>query len=152
RSPAIARDAQQVSAARESAPLIEHLFRHQAGRMVSHFARLLGPAHLDFAEDAVQEAMLRALETWPDRGIPENGAAWLFRVAHNVAIDAARRGKLTGDKTDAIVAELSRAAIAEPGDPDVEEQLRDDELRMIFLCSHPALSRDSSVALGLKTV
>ena len=120
--------------------------------MVSHFARLLGPAHLDFAEDAVQEAMLRALETWPLNGVPENGAAWLFRVAHNVAIDAARRSKLLGDKTEAIVAELTRSAAAEPSDPDIEEQLRDDELRMIFMCCHPALTRDSSVALGLKTV
>ncbi len=120
--------------------------------MVSHFARLFGPAHLDFAEDAVQEAMLRALETWPLNGVPENGAAWLFRVAHNVAIDSARRTKRLGDKTEAIVAELTRAAAAAPDDPDVEEQLRDDELRMIFMCCHPALSRDSSVALGLKTV
>ncbi|HWZ31208.1 MAG TPA: sigma-70 family RNA polymerase sigma factor [Bryobacteraceae bacterium] len=134
------------------APLIEHLFRRQAGRMVSHFARLLGPAHLDFAEDAVQEAMLRALETWPYQGIPHNGAAWLFRVAHNVAIDAARRNKLLGDKTESIVAELSRSAARVPDDPDIEEQLRDDELRMIFMCCHPALTRDSSVALGLKTV
>jgi RNA polymerase sigma-70 factor (ECF subfamily) len=120
--------------------------------MVSHFARLFGPAHLDFAEDAVQEAMLRALETWPVHGVPENGAAWLFRVAHNAAIDAARHTKLLGEKTEAIVAELTRAAAAAPGDPDVEEQLRDDELRMIFMCCHPPLSRDSSVALGLKTV
>ncbi len=120
--------------------------------MVAHFARVLGPAHLDFAEDAVQEAMLRALETWPHHGIPENGAAWLYRVAHNVAIDTARKSKLLGDKTDAIVAELTRSAASAPDDPDVEEQLRDDELRMIFMCCHPALSRDSSVALGLKTV
>ncbi|MBZ5604669.1 MAG: sigma-70 family RNA polymerase sigma factor [Acidobacteriia bacterium] len=120
--------------------------------MVSHFARLLGPAHLDLAEDAVQEAMLRALETWPQNGVPDNGPAWLFRVAHNVAIDATRRSKALGDKSAAIVAELTRSAAAAPGDPDLEEQLRDDELRMIFLCCHPALSRDSSVALGLKTV
>jgi RNA polymerase sigma-70 factor (ECF subfamily) len=120
--------------------------------MVAHFTRLLGPAHLDFAEDAVQEAMLRALETWPHQGIPENGAAWLYRVAHNVAIDTARRSKLLGDKTDAIIAELTRSAQSAPDDPEIEEQLRDDELRMIFMCCHPPLTRDSSVALALKTV
>ena len=132
--------------------IVEHLFRHQAGRMVSHFARLLGPAHLDLAEDAVQEAMLRALETWPQTGLPENGAAWLYRVAHNIAIDATRKSKLHGDKTPAILAELTRSAAAIPGDPDLEEQLRDDELRMIFMCCHPLLSRESSIALALKTV
>ncbi len=120
--------------------------------MVSHFARLLGPAHLDLAEDAVQEAMVRALESWPAAGVPENSAAWLYRVAHNVAIDAARRSKLLGEKRDAIVAELTRSAGATLGDPDVEEELRDDELRMICMCCHPALTQDSSVALGLKTV
>ena len=120
--------------------------------MVAHFTRLFGPAYLDFAEDAVQEAMLRALQMWPYQGVPENPAAWLFRVAHNVAIDAARHKKVLGDKSEAIVAELLRSQGGAPGDPEVEEQLRDDELRMIFLCCHPELSRESSVALGLKTV
>jgi len=133
-------------------PLLEHLFRRQAGRMVAHFTRLLGPAHLNLAEDAVQEAMLRALESWPYDGVPENAAAWLFRTAHNVAIDAIRRSRLLGEKTDSIVAEFMRSATVVPGDPDSEEQLRDDELRMIILCCHPALKRDASVALSLKTV
>ncbi|MBZ5620483.1 MAG: sigma-70 family RNA polymerase sigma factor [Acidobacteriia bacterium] len=133
-------------------PLLEHLFRRQAGRMVAHFTRLLGPAHLNLAEDAVQEAMLRALQSWPYQGVPENAAAWLFRAAHNVAIDAIRRNRVLGEKTERIVAELSRSATALPEDPDVEEQLRDDELRMIVMCCHPALSRDASVALSLKTV
>ena len=132
--------------------IVEHLFRHQSGRMVSHLTRLLGPSHLDLAEESVQEAMLRALQTWPQSGVPENAAAWLFRVAHNLAIDAVRRKRLLGDKTDAIVLELSRSSTAAPDDPGVEEQLRDDELRMIFMCCHPEIPRDASVALSLKTV
>ena len=120
--------------------------------MVAHLARLLGPAHLDLAEETVQETMLRALQAWPYQGVPENAAAWLFRVAHNVAIDAVRRQRMAGDKTDAILTELSRSAASVPDDPDTEEQLRDDELRMIFMCCHPAISRDASVALSLKTV
>jgi RNA polymerase sigma-70 factor (ECF subfamily) len=135
-----------------AAPLLEHLFRRQAGRMLAHFIRLLGPSHLSLAEDAVQESMLRALQTWPNTGVPENAAAWLFRTAHNVAIDGIRRNRVMGEKTEAIVAELSHSATATPGDPDCEEQLRDDELRMIILCCHPALTRDASVALSLKTV
>lgn len=132
--------------------LVEHLFRHQSGRMVSHLARVLGPAHLDLAEETVQDAMLRALQTWPHTGVPENAAAWLFRVAQNAAIDVIRRRHLLGDRTETIVAELSRSTQALPDDPKLEEQLRDDELRMIFMCCHPDISRDSSVALSLKTV
>jgi RNA polymerase sigma-70 factor (ECF subfamily) len=134
-------------------PLLEHLFRRQAGRMVSHFTRLLGPSHVSLAEDAVQEALLRALYLWPHQGVPENAVAWLFRVAHNIAIDALRRDRLLGEKTEAVVASFSRSANSQDTGPtDLEEQLRDDELRMIFMCCHPALSRDASVALSLKTV
>jgi len=120
--------------------------------MIAHLTRLLGPAHLDVAEETVQEAMLRALQTWPYHGVPENPAAWLFRTAHNIAIDAIRRNHVLGDKTEAIVTELTRSATVAPTDPDLEEQLRDDELHMIFMCCHPAISRDASVALSLKTV
>jgi RNA polymerase sigma-70 factor (ECF subfamily) len=132
--------------------LIEHLFRHQAGRMVAHLTRLLGPAHLELAEETVQEAMLRALQTWPYQGVPENAAAWLFRVAHNIAIDAVRRNRTLGQKTDVIVAELFHSASVRPDDPYLEDQLRDDELRMIFMCCHPEIGRDARVALSLKTV
>ena len=120
--------------------------------MVAHLARLLGPAHLELAEETVQEAMLRALQTWPFQGVPENAGAWLFRVAHNIAIDAVRRNRMLGEKTDAIVAELSHSAAARPNDPYLEEQLRDDELRMIFMCCHSEIPRDARVALSLKTV
>jgi len=132
--------------------LLEHLFRHQAGRMVARLTRLLGPEYVALAEETVQDAMLRALQTWPYQGIPDNAAGWLFRVAHNVAIDAIRRDKTFGDKTERIVAEITRSAALAPSDADVEAQLRDDELRMIFMCCHPALSRDGSVALSLKTI
>ena len=131
--------------------LLEHLFRLQSGRMVAHLTRLLGPAHLELAEETVQEAMLRALQTWPYHGVPENAGAWLFKVAHNIAIDAVRRNRTLGEKTDAMVAELSQSAAA-PHDPYLEDQLRDDELRMIFMCCHTEIPRDARVALSLKTV
>jgi RNA polymerase sigma-70 factor (ECF subfamily) len=144
--------AANVSGAVESSIILEHLFRHQAGRMVAHLARLMGPAWLTLAEEAVQESMLRALQTWPYQGVPENPAGWLFRVAHNCAMDGVRRNKTFGSKADAIVAELSQSATILSADPELEEQLRDDELRMIFMCCHPAIPHDSSVALSLKTV
>jgi len=131
--------------------LLEHLFRHQSGRVVAHLARLLGPAHLDLAEESMQEAMLRALQVWPYQGVPDNAAGWLYRVAHNAAIDAIRRGKFLEQNTGALVAELTRAS-GSGDDPDFERQLRDDELRMIFMCCHPAIGRDSRVALSLRTV
>jgi len=130
--------------------LLEHLFRRQSGRMVAHLARRFGPAHLEAAEEAVQAAMLRALQTWPYQGVPQNPEAWLFRVAQNSAIDALRRGRWVTDSVDAMATERAPADSREPGDPDFEEQLRDDELRLIFMCSHPELSRDASVALSLK--
>jgi RNA polymerase sigma-70 factor (ECF subfamily) len=119
--------------------------------MVAHLTRLFGPAHLELAEETVQEAMLRALQTWPYQGVPENAGAWLFRVAHNIAIDAVRRNRTLGEKTGAVIAELSHSASA-PDDPYLEDQLRDDELRMIFMCCHPEIPRDARVALSLKTV
>jgi RNA polymerase sigma-70 factor (ECF subfamily) len=96
--------------------------------------------------------MLRALQVWPHQGMPENAAAWLFRVAQNAAIDAIRHRQMLGEKTDAIVRELTRSAVFVDCDPDLEEQLRDDELRMIFMCCHQGIGRDASVALSLKTV
>ena len=136
----------------DSPALLEHLFRHQAGRMTARLTRLLGPAHVDLAEESVQEAMLRALQTWPYQGMPDNAAGWLFRVAHHSAIDVIRRTKTFGDKTDAIVDDLTRSAKVAPADPYLDEQLRDDELRMIVMCCHPEIPRDASVALSLKTI
>src|SRR5262245_13383096 len=71
--------------------VVEHLFRRQAGRMVATLVRIFGPGHLQMAEDVVQEALIRALEQWPHRGVPENPSAWLIEVAKNRALDALRR-------------------------------------------------------------
>jgi RNA polymerase sigma-70 factor (ECF subfamily) len=123
--------------------------------MVAHFARLLGPANLELAEEAVQEALLRALETWPYSGVPENAPAWLFRVAHNAAIDALRRGRRSLS-LDTYESSPTLAALpvpqTSPDDPHLDEQLRDDELRMILMCCHPEMPPEAAVALSLKTV
>ena len=85
----------------EVGALVEHLFRHSAGHMVSRLARWLGASRLDLAEEAVQDALLRALATWPFRGVPAEPRGWLFQVARNRAVDLLRReaslrGKLDG--------------------------------------------------------
>ncbi len=139
-----------MNALDDTSPLLEHLFRHQAGRITARLVRLLGPVNFALAEEAVQEALVRALQTWPYEGAPGNPAGWLFRVAHHIAIDAVRRDRTFAAKTDSVVAELTRSASQAIADPDAGE-LRDDELRMIFMCCHPALAREASVALSLKT-
>lgn len=132
--------------------MVDHLFRSRAGQMVSYLTRLLGPENLDLAEEVVQEALLKALQQWPHSGIPENPAGWLFRVARNAALDAVRHRSMAGKKSGELTVEhLRRAEVemdhdAEPG------ELRDDELRMVLMCCHPAISRDARVALSLKTV
>jgi RNA polymerase sigma-70 factor, ECF subfamily len=133
--------------------LVDHLFRSRAGQMVSYLPHLLGPEHLDLAEEVTQEALLRALQHWPYTGIPQNPAGWLFRVARNAALDAVRHRTLTGDKSAELAAEHLRTVGASTADDaELEEQLRDDELRMVLMCCHPALAQDARVALSLKTV
>jgi RNA polymerase sigma-70 factor, ECF subfamily len=131
--------------------LLEHLFRRESGRIVAWLAGLLGSAHLQLAEDAAQEAMLRAAETWPFQGIPQKPEAWLFRTAHNYAISLVRRSAVFNGKVDTLVAALESSA--QPTlDLDAEQSLRDDELRMIFMCCHSKLAPDAQVALSLKLV
>ena len=133
--------------------LVDHLFRSRAGQMVAYLTRLLGPANLDLAEDVTQEALLKALQSWPYTGIPDNPAGWLFRVARNVALDAVRHRTMAGEKSPELAAEhLRKADIPMAENTELEEQLRDDELRMMLMCCHPALPQDARVALSLKTV
>jgi RNA polymerase sigma-70 factor (ECF subfamily) len=133
-------------------PLLEHLFRHQAGRVVARLTRLLGPANVGLAEDAVQDALVRAVQTWPYQGVPDNPAGWIYKVAHNIAIDAVRRDRTFSAKRDAIVAELTRSGTAPLPDAAADDHVQDDELRMIFMCCHPNVPADARVALSLKII
>lgn len=135
-----ARDAARV--------MVDHLFRNRAGQMVAYLTRVFGPAHLDLAEEVVQDALVKALQQWPYSGIPENPGGWLFRVARNGALDALRRHTLFRAKA----ADLARELISSSEAPPDDRLLEDDELRMMFMCCHPALPRDARVALSLKTV
>src|SRR5882672_10077495 len=75
----------------EISQVVEHLFRHEAGKMVSTLAGIFGIDHLQLAEDVVQEALARALQTWPFYGVPKNPSAWIMRVSRNLALDVVRR-------------------------------------------------------------
>ncbi len=110
--------------------------------------RSLGPQHLDLAEESVQEAFLRAMKTWPLRGVPDRPDAWLYRTARNCAVDTLRRRSRFAERADAVAAET--AGSASPQEAHFPGELADDPLRLVFLCCHPELSRASRVALTLK--
>src|SRR5438477_6332137 len=87
----------------EISRLTEHLFRHEAGKLVSILTGIFGIERLQLAEDVVQEALVRAFQTWPYYGIPKNPAAWLTQTAKNLTLDLIRREKLFRDKQEQIV-------------------------------------------------
>lgn len=124
--------------------LVDHLFRRQAGRMVSTLTRIFGPRHMGLAEDVVQDALVKALEQWPHRGVPENPAAWLIEVARNRALDMLRRETLLAAKGEELARALSPTRWAAEG--------MDDQLAMMFLCCHTRIPREARLALTLKTV
>jgi RNA polymerase sigma-70 factor, ECF subfamily len=126
--------------------LVDHLFRREAGRMVAGLTRIFGPAHLDLAEDVVQEALLQALRTWPFRGVPDNPTGWLVQVAKNRALDALRRNASLASKEEDIRGWAAALTGPEPGTE------MDDQLRLIFICCQSAVPPEARVALTLKTV
>jgi DNA-directed RNA polymerase specialized sigma24 family protein len=83
-------------AANHIANLVDHLFRHESGKMVSILSRLLGLQNIETAQDIVQDTLLQAMNTWGFGGVPENPPAWLHRVARNKAIDYLRRENGSG--------------------------------------------------------
>src|SRR5918996_1999601 len=112
--------------AADARQLVDRLFRDRAGRMVAWLTRVFGPAHLELAEEVVQDALVKALQQWPFAGIPENPAGWLFAVARNRALDVLRRSSSFQDRAAAIAAELNSRNTLFSGIP---EAVKDDELR-----------------------
>lgn len=133
---------------------VGHLFRHEAGKMAAVLTRLLGFQRLNIAEDIVQDTLLKAMNVWKLKGIPENPSAWLYTVAKRKAIDWLRQQKLHEN----IHAEISLALQSEwTLSPTVnqlflENEIEDSQLRMIFACCHPSISYESQIALTLKTL
>ena len=127
---------------------LDHLFRHHAGQMVSILSRIFGLEKLDMIEDAVQDALISALKTWPYAGFPDNPRAWLIQVSKNKILDRLRRdSRNTSDEE--LVNTLHSVDAA---DIYFEKEVGEDQLRMIFACCHPAIPPDAQVALTLKTV
>jgi RNA polymerase sigma-70 factor (ECF subfamily) len=127
-------------------------FQRVSAQIVATLTRILGPRRLSLAEEAAQDALVKALQRWPHEGIPSNPTAWLIQVAKNRALDLLRRDQRLEPLEEAAVASVG--AIADTGLRlrGEAEVLEDDELAMMFLACHPILSREARVALTLKTV
>ncbi|MET0735031.1 MAG: sigma-70 family RNA polymerase sigma factor [Microbacterium sp.] len=108
---------------------------------------------LDLADESVQDALVQAVETWSEKGIPLNPAGWLYTVAHNRAIDRLRRAAASARRLAAAAPELASGPQPPEEVPIVEHsEVGDEQLRLMLLCCHPALDRDAQVALTLRLV
>ncbi len=126
-----------------SAERIEWVFRDEYGRCVATLIRFLGD--IDLAEEAVQDAFATALVRWPETGLPPNPGAWITATARNRAVDQLRRESSRHDRHTQALLLHGGGAEPEPGGP-----VRDDRLRLIFTCCHPALGAGAQVALTLQ--
>ena len=122
------------------------MFREEYGRAVSVLVRVCGD--IDSAEEAVQDAFTTALERWPGTGVPPSPAGWIITTARNRAVDRFRREASRDERHAAAMELLARES---PDEPTLEEDaVRDDRLRLIFTCCHPALAPTAQVALTLR--
>jgi RNA polymerase sigma factor (sigma-70 family) len=136
----------------EVSGVVEHLFRHEAGKMVATLTKIFGIEHLTLAEDVVQETLARAFQTWPFYGVPKNPSAWIMRASRNLALDVVRRQKVFQNKQAEIIRLMDRGPAAADEVIFSEEEIRDDRLRLMFVCCHPAIPADAQIALALKTL
>src|SRR5690242_6640192 len=133
---------------------LAEVFRREAGRCTATLIRVLGD--IDLAEDAVAEAFAIAAEQWPLHGVPPNPGGWITTTARNRAIDRLRRESTRTDRY--LAARRLQPDDMEPDDPDPDlddldgfvDVVADDQLRLMFLCCHPALAADAQVALTLR--
>lgn len=121
---------------------VERVFRAEYGRAVAVLVRVFGD--IDLAEEAVQDAFAAAVQRWPDDGVPPSPAGWIITTARNRAIDRLRREASRDDRH-------AQAALLQARDePPEEGAVRDDRLRLLFTCAHPALAPGVQVALTLR--
>ena len=124
---------------------IGRIFREESGRSIAALIRAFGD--IDLAEDAIQDAFAVAIERWPDEGLPPRPGAWITTTARNRGIDRIRRESRGRE----LIEEAAMLGGEEDGDTDPDsEAVADERLRLIFMCCHPALSREAQVALTLR--
>jgi RNA polymerase sigma-70 factor (ECF subfamily) len=135
-------------AAAQARAQVEAVYLAESRQVLATLIRLL--KDFDLAEDALHEAFAAAMEQWPRDGVPANPRAWLVSTGRFKAIDAARR-RARFDASVAEIAERLHTATSDPSDYG-DESVKDDRLRLIFICCHPALSPDAQVAMTLREV
>src|SRR5678815_60750 len=125
--------------------IVDHLFRHESGKMVAVLSRLLGLQNLEAAQDIVQDTLLQAMNTWSYNAVPENPSAWLYRVARNKAVDFLRREKkfkeISSQYSYLLQSEYSLTSTV--NNLFLENEIQDSQLRMMFACSHPSIAEES---------
>lgn len=133
---------------------VDHLFRHEHGKLVSILTKTFGPVNIELAEDVVQESMIEALNTWSYKGVPDNPIAWIYQVAKNKALNIINRKQHHQTYISERMKDASSGWSAESLLNNIfsDKEIEDDQLRMIFTCCHPSISSDSQVALTLKTL
>ena len=135
-----------------AAETIADLHRNHYRELIAPLIRVIGS--FERAEDIVQDAFAKALEKWSEDCVPTEPLAWLKRVARNRAIDLIRRQTSWRNKQAALIAEADTAAVETNAQwwGEDDDQMRDDSLRLIFVCCHPSLAPEARIALTLKTV
>ncbi|HEY6901923.1 MAG TPA: sigma-70 family RNA polymerase sigma factor [Puia sp.] len=132
--------------------LVDHLFRHEAGKMIAVLTRIFGISNLELVEDTVQETFLKALQVWKYRQVPDNPSAWLMQVARNRTIDLIRRQQKQAGLSEELSERLGASTESAIQQFFLDTEIADSQLRMIFTCCHPSLNPEDQVALTLKTL
>ncbi|MEZ5255353.1 MAG: sigma-70 family RNA polymerase sigma factor [Ilumatobacteraceae bacterium] len=131
--------------------LIGRIFREECGRSIASLVAAFGD--LDLAEESVQDAFVKAVAFWPERGLPPNPGAWITATARNRAIDVLRRESTRSQRHERAWREHRIDDFDDPGGEERHEgiaAMQDDRLRLIFTCCHPALRLEAQVALTLR--
>lgn len=133
---------------------VDHLFRHEWGKLVSVLTKVFGVHNLQMAEDVVQDTLLHALSNWKINGLPDNPTAWLFTSARNKAIDVLRKQKRSEQYAKQLTPLLQSGYSLAPTIKELVNinTIDDDRLQMMFVCCHPSLSQEAQVTLILKTL
>src|ERR1041384_8182371 len=131
---------------------IEAVWKIEATRLIAAIARVT--RDIGIAEELAQDALVAALERWPEEGIPENPAAWLMTAAKRRAIDSLRRGQMLAQKHEEIARELNvqQQRLGEAMDQALDQVIDDDVLRLIFTACHPVLPVEGRIALTLRLI
>jgi RNA polymerase sigma-70 factor (ECF subfamily) len=135
-----------------AAGLVEHYFRHEYGRLVAQLTSRVGARHVELVEDAVQSALEAALTAWVAQGLPRDPGGWLYRVACNHVVGALRADAGRYRILASAMHEIEVAAEADAAPARFATEVRDDLLRMLFVCCDDTIPRESRLVLALKTL